>query len=421
MTRPAHATARVLARWFPVLREPAARLYLTGQMVAVNGSWIQDITLNLLVWQLTGSPALLGAINFLLFGPVVVVAPLLGPRLGAHNARRVTLRILWSTLALAITLTTLAATDALSMPLITALALMRGVLTGMEMPARHMLLTTSIRKKTRIANALAANVVTFNLARMIGPAIAAALFATVGAPLSFLLGAATLVFMIFCVNALPLPATSHNPADAGMRPGIRSAAAYVRADRQASVFLPTVTLVGLFFGGYQTLVPALAEHVYGNAATWTGLLFGAAGAGSLCAGIVLMSSYMPIACRRWQVGMPWVVVLALLGLGLTTQPGTALACFYALGFGFTFTAAGFNSKLQQNAPPELRGALVGLYSMCLMGAMPIGHLLAGALAQWLSARQSLLVQAVLLALGICAVFMPRWIALGRIEFDADRI
>ena len=85
------------------------------------------------------------------------------------------------------------------------------------------------------------------------------------------------------------------------------------------------------------------------------------------------------------------------------------------------TPAGFNAALQQRAPANLRGALIGLYSMCYLGAMPLGHLISGTLAQWLSVRQTLAAMFGLLAAGALAIFVPRWLAIGRIEFDSDRI
>jgi predicted MFS family arabinose efflux permease len=388
----------------------------------VHGAWVQDITLNLLTWQLTGSPAMLGTVNFLLFGPAVLAAPLLGPRLDAGNVRGITLKILYAALALAIVLTLLARSEWMTVPVIAGVALLRGVLTGLEMPARQVLLAASIRDSANIANAVAANTVVFNVARMLGPAIAAALFVTAVPAWGFALGAATLLFMIGCVRAMPaISARTDAQGRTAVRSSLRAAVAYVRSDRIGALFMPASTLLGVCAGGYQTLIPALADRVFGSAAYWTGWLFAAVGAGSLTAGLLLSSRWMSWACRRGQIAMPWAVALALLGVGLAERVEIALAFLYAMGFGLTFTAAGFNAGLQQRAPSQLRGALIGLYSMCYMGAMPLGHLLSGSLAQWLSLRQTFLSMAALLAFGVAAVFVPRWLALGRIEFDSDRV
>ncbi|NUZ06108.1 MFS transporter [Piscinibacter koreensis] len=408
-------------RWFPALTEAAVGRYLIGQLVSVNGTWVIDITINLLVWRLTASPALLGAVNFLLFGPMVVVAPLAGLRLRSDNARRATLSILAVSLAIALALAALAATHALGTAAIAVLALLRGICSGLELPARQVLLAASVVNPALIGNAVAMNTVVFNVGRMLGPAIAAALFAALDATWGFAIGAATLVVMILCVASMPLPPIgTSSGAGAARGPGLRHAVRYVRADRIASLFMPTCALVGLFAGSLQTIVPALADR-FGGAAAWAGWLFGASGFGSLCAGILLSTSLMPVALSRLQISMPWVVAAALIGVGFAPLPVVAMLWFFAMGFAFTFCAAGFNSGLQQRAPAELRGPLIGLYSMCFMGSLPLGHLLAGILAQRLGVRVTLLILGALMAAGAAAVFVPRWVSLRRVELNSERI
>lgn len=413
---------RLISRLFPGLAEPLVRRYFVGQSVSVLGSWIQNITLNLLGWQLTGSPALLGVINFVLFGPSVLVTPLVGPRVQPGNARRLTLFTVSGSLLVSGALALLSAAGAITVPLMVGLALARGVLGALEAPARQVLLTTAVADPTRIANAVAMNTVAYNAARMIGPAIAAAIFATLGATAGFATTALALAVMLVSVLRLPIEAGAGIVAGStDERASLRGALAYVRKDRLARLFLPVSTCLALLGSSYQTLVPVLADHVYGSANTWTGLFFAAAGAGSTAAALLLSSRFLFSASRRLQVLTPWTVVLALAGLGTTDTPAIAMLCFAVLGFSLTFTGPGTNAKLQQHAPPALRGALVGLYAMSFTGAIPLGNLMIGTLAQWLSVRNSFLAMACVLAVLLGLLFVPRWIARGRIVFDADEI
>ena len=412
----------LISRLFPGLAEPLVRRYFVGQAVSVLGSWIQNITLNLLGWQLTQSPALLGVLNFVLFGPSVLVTPLVGPRVQPHNARRLTLLTVGGSILVSAMLALLSATQTITVALMVALALARGVLGAVEAPARQVLLATAVTDPNRIANAVAMNTVAFNAARMIGPAIAAAIFATLGATAGFCAAALALGVMLVNVRQLPVePGGATGPQEPGHRTSLRSALAYVRNDRLARLFLPVSTCLALLGSSYQTLVPVLADRVYGNANTWTGLFFAAAGAGSTAAALLLSSRYLFSASRRLQVLTPWTVVAALAGLGTTTTPAVALACFCVLGFSLTFTGPGTNAKLQQHAPPSLRGALVGLYAVSFTGAIPLGNLMTGALAQWLSVQGSFLAMAGILAGLLSLLFVPRWVARGRIVLDADEI
>jgi predicted MFS family arabinose efflux permease len=259
---------------------------------------------------------------------------------------------------------------------------------------------------------------------MIGPAIAAAVFAALGATAAFAMTALALAVMLVSVLGLPVEGDTGTGTGTGasdQRASLRSAIAYVRNDRLARLFLPVSTCLALLGSSYQTLVPVLADHVYGSANTWTGLFFAAAGAGSTAAALLLSSRFLYAASRRLQVLTPWTVVVALAGLGTTGTAAIAMACFAVLGFSLTFTGPGTNAKLQQHAPPALRGALIGLYAMSFTGAIPLGNLMTGTLAQWLSVQASFLAMSGVLAVLLGILFVPRWIARGRIVFDADEI
>ncbi|MDO8704401.1 MAG: MFS transporter [Sulfuricaulis sp.] len=407
--------------WFPALVEPHVRLYLFGQTVSMLGSWVLDITLSLLVWQLTKSPALLGLLNFLIYVPGIVVTPLFSAQLTAVNARRRTLWVLTAALLVALTLTVLMALNWLTMPVILVLAALRGVLNGMEVPSRQMLLASSVKEPERIASAVALSTVSFHAARMCGPAIAGVFFGTAGALWGFGLAVAALLVMLGCVWYLPrTPAPRPAAASVG-RGGLAGALDFVRGDRFSRLFLPVTICVGLFAGAYQTLVPVLADRVFGDTAHWTAGFFAAVGLGGLAAALLLSTHLMPAALRRLLVVVPWFIALAFLGIGLSRQPWLVLLCFGMVGFGMSFVGTCTNAEMQQRVPSEVRGGLIALFLMSFVGAIPISQLLAGLLAQSLTVQGSFLVLAVVLFVGLLLLFMPRWWALGRLELNAEKI
>jgi predicted MFS family arabinose efflux permease len=411
-----------LGRWFPALAEPDVRLYLGGQALSMMGTWVLDITLNLLVWQLSGSPLLLGVLNFVLYGPGVLVVPLFSGRLTAANARRCTLWVLAAALAVALALAVLTALDRLTIGLLFALALARGVLNGMEVPSRQMLLTSSIRSPERMASAVALNTVVFQLARMLGPALAGVVFATAGPLCAFSLTALGQLCMIACVFRLRGAASPAAAPGAGAgRGGVRGALDFVRADRFASLFLPVLVCMGLFAGSYQTLVPVLADHVFGNTTRWTSAFFGAVGVGAVVVSVLLSTPQIDRLVGRCQVSVPWLAVLALVGLGLSRWPLLSLVCFVSLGACMAFIATATNAVMHQRVPQHARGGLIALFLMSFVGTIPLGQLLAGWLAQWLSVQATFLWLAAGLGAALLLLFVPRWRALGRLELDARRI
>lgn len=403
---------------FPALGEPQIRIYLTGQFVSMLGSWMLDITLNLLVWQLTRSPGMLGVLNFLLYGPSVIVAPLMGGRLKAGNARRITLMVLCAAAAVAFLLFCAAVLDALALPLLFGAAAVRGVLGGMEIPSRQMLLLNISADAARMSSAIALNTVAFLLARTAGPGIAAVMFEPLGPAWAFGVAALATLFMLLCVSRMQAGSGAAGQAQRG---GLRLAWQFLRTDRLGALLLPMLACVAVCVSAYQTLIPVLAGNVFGDAAQWTGRFFAAAGCGALVAAVLLSSRHIDAVVRRLLLVIPWTGAIALATLGATTQPVAALASFAVLGFCTSFVSTGTNTMLHRRISPQARGGLVGLFLLAFNGAMPVGQLFAGMVANHLPVSTTLYLLAALLFVALLVLCGMRWRALGRVEWDLSKI
>jgi MFS family permease len=408
---------------FPALADRQVRLYLVGQFVSMLGSWVLDITLNLLVWQATHSPAMLGALNALLYGPSVLVTPLLGARLSAANARRITLTVLGAALGVALGLlaAVAAAAQGLSLALLMSAALARGILGGMEVPSRQMLLMNIGDDAEQRSSAIALNTVAFLLARTLGPGLAAVMFEPLGPAWGFALAALATAFMLTCVARLRAQAVVPGPAATGRGGAMGQAWDFVRTDRLGTLLLPISTCVALCVSAYQTLIPVLAARVFGDAARWTGHFFAAAGVGALVAAVLLSSRHLDPVVRRLLLVVPWTGALALAVLGATAEPAVALASFAVLGFCTSFVGTGTNTLLHRRIPPQARGGLIGLFLLAFNGAMPVGQLVAGALADRFSAAAALYLLSALLCAALLLLCGRRWRALGRVELDVFKV
>lgn len=414
----------LLISLFPALSEAPIRRYLAGQFCSVSGLWVQNITINLMAWQLTTSPALLGLINFLLWGPSIVVSPWFGPKVTTANARGITWRILAGSTCVALAWLGLTTLGVINVGMTLALAATAGVLSGMEMPARQVLLASSVRNPAFIGQVMSMNTALFNVARMLGPALAAALFATGEPRWGFAWAMCAFGVMIWAVRGLPQPpAAAQSASDAAPhdKPGLRAALNHVRRDDMLRLFMPMVLVMAVCAGCYQTLVPVLAALVFHNTAVWTGWFFAAAGAGSLAGALLLASRFSDWGTQHLQVLTPWLAVLSMALIALSPKAWLDMPAFFIIGFALTFIGPGTNAWIQQRAPAHLRGSLIGLYIMCFVGAVPLGHLLAGALAQMLNVRATFAIMGALLALALCWLFVPRWWRAGRLELNAERL
>lgn len=407
--------------WFPALAERNIRLYIAGQAVSVLGTWVLEITLNLQLWELTRSPALLGVLNFLLHGPAMVVFPFAASRLTAANAPALTMRVLLTGLALALALAVLVATGRLGVPALLALALLRGLLNGVEIPARQMLLTTSTAGGDQITSAVAMNTMVYQFARMTGPAVAALCFSALGPAWGFAGAALALAFMWACLRRIRPPRReAASPPSHGTH-GIRGGLAFLRGDSYGRLFMPAMTCTALFATSYQTLVPVLADRVFGNTAHYTSAFFAGAGGGALVAALLLASRWGDAVLSRVQVPLLWAVAAAVLSIGASRWAALTVGCFAVVGFGNTMLSAGTSAMLHRRVPPAARNGLIALLLMAFNGVMPLGQLLAGSLAERLGVQPAFRVLGSLLLLSLVLLFVPRWWRLGRLEWRAERL
>ncbi|MEA9391167.1 MFS transporter [Acerihabitans sp. TG2] len=366
-----------LAGTFPVFKERMTRRYLLGQAASILGLWTQNVTLNLLLWQMSHSPWLLGVLNFLLYCPALVVPLLFGSRLTPATVKGIMMRIL----CLSVTISSLLLVSVLfgfiSPPFILLIAAVAGCVSSMELPTRHLLLTSSLQDKSLMYNAVAMNTMVFNIGRMFGPAIAAWGFNHYGAAAGFVISLCGLVTMFFAVRSMRVvEAESHSRRAGGMRNALR----HVKNDDFAMRFLPMLAFMGIFAGSYQSLIPVLASQNFHDTARYTGWFFSSAGVGSLFSALLISARISHQRLVQWLKFAPWSAVLALAGISLSPLPLLTCCCFLWLGLSLTFFSTMINSTLQHHSPPELRGGVVGLYGMSFQGTMPIGNLLVGILA-----------------------------------------
>lgn len=347
------------------------------------------------MWELTHSAPLLGLLNFLLTAPMLALPLLAGARLHPATARRDTLRILSCSFGVAILLLIGAVAYALTPTALLFSAAALGIIGSIELPARQLLLTSSLESKALLPNAVAMNTMVYNIGRMIGPAVAAAAFSHGGAMAGFAINVCGLMVMLLSVHAL------NGQMSAGtsrQRSGsVRDALALIKADPFTQRYLPLLVGLGLFVGSYQTMIPVLSAKEFESTSKYTGIFFGCAGAGALSAAVLLSARPAALIWNRMLANAPWFSVAALLGVAASPSSSVTGACFWILGVSLAFTTTRINATIQRRSPDHLRGTAVGLYAVCFLGTMPIGHLIVGTAAGWIGPRWTFAAMATCLA------------------------
>jgi MFS family permease len=356
------------------------RLFFTGQIVSVAGTWMQNIALAWLVIELSGSPLAVGALAFCRFAPFLVLGLVAGVVIDRFDTRRLLLATQAAAMLVSVVLAVVTLVGWATLPVVYALAAVGGLVLVFDAPGRQTL-TFQMVGESELQNAVALNSGLFNASRVIGPALAGLLIAAVGTGLCFVVNAAS--FLAVLVALLLMREDELYPVE--KRPGtrvvagIREGLAWAMSTPIARIVLAVVTVVSLVGFNFHVLVPLLASQTLHVGAGTFGVLSAAFGLGALVGALATAS--MERARARVFVGGAVGFSLAMLGLALVHTVDAALVLLVLLGASFSFFTASANALVQLASPPHLRGRVMSLYLFAFAGLAPVGGLVAGWLAE----------------------------------------
>lgn len=388
-----------LARGFSALRIRNYRLYSISQVISMTGSWMQTTGQAWLVLQMTNSPVALGLVTTLQFLPVTLLA-LYGGVIADRLPRRRTI-ILTQTAALiqAAVFGLLLATGAIQLWHIFALALIQGTISAIDNPVRQAFVVELVGRE-EVANAVALNSVVFNTARIIGPAVAGLLIASLGVAPALFLNAISFVPVVWVLIKLDRTA---------MFPAVRSATDSVRKQlaeglayswRTPNVLfvLIVIAFLGTFGYNFSMVLPLLANYVLKTDANGFGALSSFFGIGSLIAAVSVAYA-RHVTARRLILGSAAFSIL-LGALALTPVFALSAVLLVALGISGIIFSTTSNTLLQLSVPDVLRGRVMSLNVLLFMGSTPIGGFLIGVLSNLVGVPAALFTGAALCLLGV---------------------
>ena len=374
----------VFYRIFESLKYRDFKLYFWGQCISLIGSWIQTTAMSWLVYRLSGSIVLLGTVVFLVQFPMLIVTPFTSVLIDRYNKRN--LLLLTQSLAMiqALTLTLLIFTDSIQIWHILALSLFSGCYSSLDMPTRQAFYTSLVPHQN-LGNAIALNSSIMNGSRLIGPTIGGFFIYLFGEAGCFLINA---VSFLFVLGALYKIKNVHQPPVLPQKMNIwkdlKAGYLYVKQSLPIKVLL--FTLAGFSFCIYPATVflAAYAKDTLCSDTTVFGVLMSASGFGAFIA-------TMYLAARKSVLGLGKVLVLSSLIGAISLIPlffiqhlAIALVVVGFLGFGITCSVAIINTLLQILSDQNMRGRIMGYYSMAFIGLSAVGALFWSWLADFIS-------------------------------------
>jgi MFS family permease len=399
---------------FAALAVPNFRRYVSGQSLSLIGTWVETVAQALLVLRLTHSGTVLGLTTAARYAPILLLSPYAGLLVDRYSKRHVLLATqLGLGLVSAMLGVSVLAGD-IRLWQVVVLAVLFGTLSAADNPARQAFVQEVVGHDL-VRNAVTLNTTLVNVARVLGPTIAAVLASTVGLGWCFVVNAVSFGFVIVSLLSLdtrrlhPVPPVPRGRGQ--LRAGLRYAAGVPEIARP----LLMMALIGAFTFEFEVSLPLLAEKTFHGGTASYSWLIGALGAGAVAGGLYAARSARTGAARLTRAALGYAIAVGLVAAA-PTFPTAVAGCALAGVATVIFLTTG-NSTIQLASEPGYRGRVTALWSMALVGTTPIGSPIIGALSDVAGPRYALGLGA---AACLAAAIIGRWPADGRRRLSARR-
>ena len=366
------------SRRFSALYYRDFRLFWSGQIISISGTWMQSVAQGWLVYSLTKSPFYLGMVAACASLPILLFtlpAGVLADRLPKRNLLLYTQAF---SVVPALMLGILTSLKVIAVWHVALLAALLGTINAIDIPTRQSFLVEMVGRG-QVVNAIALNSAAFNGARIIGPMIAGLVIAKLGIPACFFLNAISFGAVILALAMMKTRGEIKVKSEGIIKDFIKGIG-FVKGNREivaVITLIGTFSLVGL---PYISLLPVFAGKVFHRGATGYGFLMGASGIGALTAAVGIAAKTR----IRNPLKMMSLAVLcfstALLAFSLSGIFWVSLAIIMFGGWGMVSYLALANSFIQMSVPDELRGRVMSVYSFVFLGTVPIGNAIMGVVA-----------------------------------------
>jgi MFS family permease len=402
--------------FFPAFAIANYRLYFSGQLISVIGTWLQVVAQGWLVLQLTHSALMVGLVAalanipsffFSLFGGVIV---------DRFPKKKIVIFTQTSSMILAFILGILTIFNVITVFEICLLAFLLGVVNAIDWPARQSFVPEFVGKE-RIASAIAINSGIYNSARVVGPAVAGILIALIGTGGAFMLNGLSYVAVIIALFAMKVelyvPKEKLHPLLA-----IKEGLSYTFNHSTIRTLLIFVGVSSIFAWSYTTVLPVITQYTFHLGATGLGYLYVAGGLGAVLATIIVsaFSNKIPVVIRIFGGNALFAVSIFL--FTLTHNFPMALLFLFLAGFGLLLQFATMNTTIQMLAAKELRGRVISVYALMFIGLAPIGSFEVGFLSDRIGTAPAIQIGALIVFIFGTLLFIYRKKILGDLKLQS---
>ncbi|MEP6937679.1 MAG: MFS transporter [Chthoniobacterales bacterium] len=382
---------------FRALRHRNYRLFFYGQLVSLTGTWMQQTAMSWYVYELTGSKLLLGAVSAIGSAPIMLFSILGGSLADRYPKRSILVATQAAQMLCAFFLAAGVWAGFASPLFIVIVAALNGSAIGFDMPARQAF-TVEMTSREDLLNAISLNSSVFNGARIIGPAIAGLVVGAVGVELCFFINGVSYIAVIAGLLLMRFPRFEPPAEAASPVEHAWTGIVYCFQNQRVRTILLLFFAVGVFGWSYTVLMPAFARDMLGMGSNGYGILLSASGIGALIGSLVVAAYGQVLVPRQMAIGGVLIFSAAVLAFSVTHTFALGLVFLFISGFGMLLFFSTSNTVVQTIVPDEMRGRVMGVWSLIFGAMIPLGSLEAGAVAHWLGTPFALAVGAI-----VCAI------------------
>ena len=369
---------------FRALRHRNYRLFFSGQIISLVGTWMQSVAQSWLVYRLTGSSLLLGLVGFAGQIPVFLLAPIGGVVADRYSRHRIVVATQTSSMVLAFILSALTLLGHIRVWEIMLVASLLGIVNAFDIPARQAFIVDMVHSDDLI-NAIALNSSMVNGARVLGPAIAGVTVAAVGEGWCFFANGASYIAVIAGLLLMAVaPRELGRDAASGLE-RIVEGFRWVAKTAPIRALLLLLGLVSLTGMPYAVLMPIFADKILHGGARGLGMLMGASGIGALVGTLMLAAKRQVHGLGRWIAFASFGFGASMILFASSRSYPLSIVLLVPVGFSMMLQMSASNTLIQTMVPDELRGRVMAVYSMMFRGMAPFGALVAGAMANHIGA------------------------------------
>jgi MFS family permease len=374
-------------RTFRALSVRNYRLYFTGQVISVSGTWMQMVAQTyLILFPLHGTGVDVAIAAGLQFVPLLLFGPFGGLIADRLDKRKVLYVTQSSAAILALTMGLLDITHAIALWQVFLLASLLGVVNLFDNPARQTFVSEMVGRDL-LPNAVSLNSVVMNSARVIGPAIGGVLILTLGVSTCFIVNAASYIAVIVALSLMRARELYSKPGVGRKKGQVREGLRYVWATGDLRSPLISMAIVGVFAFNFTVTLPLLAKVTFHGGAGLYSSFLAAMGAGAVAGGLFTAHRSSPSTRLLAVIGVFFGTMIVAVALAPTTL--VAIILLVPMGAASIAFIATNNATLQLRADPDMRGRVMSLNAIAFLGSTPIGAPLLGYISDISNPRVSL--------------------------------